>query len=121
MNIPDLSPEHRLNKVVSFVWRGLHNAPKIKKEPLGNGREMWELNTSPLATFDFDELTRLVLAAHEYAVRAEVAPSGPGALRCDCGRVSARARCMSVTHRFRLLLRRIVPILKPRLSNPPTP
>lgn len=72
-----LTAEERLKKVVSFVWRGLHNAPKIKKENIGNGLGMWELNTSPLATYDFDGLTRLVLAAHKYAVRAEIDNGGP--------------------------------------------
>lgn len=77
----ELTTEHRLNKVVSFVWRGLHNAPKIKKEQCNTGCEMWEINTRPLASFDFDGLTRLVLAAHEYAVRVEVGPSGPGMVK----------------------------------------
>lgn len=81
MNIDDLTPEHCMNKVVSFVWRGLHNAPKIHKERISPTSEMWELNAFPLATFDFDGLTRLVLAAHEYAIRAEVGPSGPGRVK----------------------------------------
>lgn len=34
-----------------------------------------------LATFDFDRLTRLVLAAHRWAVRIEIASSGPGMVK----------------------------------------
>lgn len=37
--------------------------------------------SNDLATFDFDRLTRLVVTAHRWAVRIEIAPSGPGMVK----------------------------------------
>ncbi|NOV15908.1 hypothetical protein E5S70_07385 [Ensifer adhaerens] len=38
------------------------------------------IRTSGLATYDFDYLTRLVIGAHDNAIRLEISPSGPGLL-----------------------------------------
>ena len=42
-----------------------------------------EINTSQhkFATFDFNGLTKLVVMAHDRAIRVEILPSGPGRLR----------------------------------------
>lgn len=59
-------------------YRGEHHFPgKIK--PYGLGWSMSHLG--PLATFDSDDLTRLVLLAHEKCIRAQVESGGPNRLR----------------------------------------
>lgn len=49
-----------------------------------------------LATWDFDQLTRLVLAAHDECVRVQVAPSSPRYLRIS---MSPRARSGGMSER----------------------
>jgi hypothetical protein len=69
--------ETRAEKLLGFVYRGIHHAPDIKKF---SGR--WEINHhGQLSTFDFDELTRLVISAHDLCIRASVAASGPGMVK----------------------------------------
>jgi hypothetical protein len=64
----------RAERVLACTFRGLHNAPKIHKMD----DEYWEVNHyGELATFDFDGLTRLVVAAHMNCIRAAVMSSGP--------------------------------------------
>ncbi|WP_017993889.1 hypothetical protein [Rhizobium leguminosarum] len=45
----------------------------------GGGWPMFKVSVraSGLATFDFDQLTRLVVGAHDNCIRLEVSPSGP--------------------------------------------
>lgn len=72
----------RAERVLAKVFHGLHHCPKIHKDEMLNGFEMWEVNKyGEMATFDFDELTRLVIAAHDECIRAAVAPSGPGMVK----------------------------------------
>jgi hypothetical protein len=71
--------ELRCEAVLNCVFHGMHHAPDIKKVPGVGGR--WECNTNTLSTYDFDGLTRLVVAAHDQCVRASVAPSGPGLVK----------------------------------------
>lgn len=56
------------------LYYGKHHIPgKIK--PWGTG---WCVNHyGSLATFDFDELTRLVFLSHDRCIRAEIQNSGP--------------------------------------------
>lgn len=56
------------------LWAGgWHHLPKV--HPFGEGVAInW---AGDLSTFDGDGLTRLVLLAHEHAVRIEIASSGP--------------------------------------------
>lgn len=62
----------RAEAVLADTFRGLHNVPgKIK--PCGNGIEVNIYHS--LATFDFDNLTRLVLSAHQNCVRVEIGPA----------------------------------------------
>jgi hypothetical protein len=58
------------------LFRGEHHIPSEVK-PWGRG---WKVSTHSgrLATFDFDDLTRLVFLAHDRCVRAEIIQSGPG-------------------------------------------
>ncbi len=72
--------EERAELVLAFMYRGIHHAPEIKKEPAPYPR--WSLNhRGDLSTFDFDELTRLVIAAHHFCVRASIQHSGPRTIK----------------------------------------
>jgi hypothetical protein len=72
----------RLEMVLSRTFRGIHHCGKIKKHCEGSEHEMWETNTyGDLSTFDFDVLTRLVIAAHDECVRASVCASGPNMVK----------------------------------------
>lgn len=70
----------RMESVLSVAFRGIHHVPKITK--YGDGNQFWAVNVrSGIATFDSDQLTRLVLAAHHFAVRVEIQSSGPGLVK----------------------------------------
>ena len=62
--------------MMSILYRGLHNAPETQLEKINWANTYYiSLKTFlPLATFDNDALTTLVLLAHDYAVRVEVKP-----------------------------------------------
>jgi len=66
--------EGRMERVLSFAYRGIHHVRKIKKQ----SATRWEVSMPDgISTFDFDTLTRLVIAAHKYAVRVSIHASGP--------------------------------------------
>jgi len=66
----------RINDAISYVFFGLHNAPKRHK--VNSHYEAVAVNTMhDLATFDSDKLTRIVIASHRYCVRISVEQSGP--------------------------------------------
>ena len=74
--------ELRANRVLDTVFLGLHHCPKIYKFNNGKEFEMWEINHyGDMATYDFDSLTRLVIASHDECIRASVNPSGPGMVK----------------------------------------
>lgn len=83
----------RLDRVLAYAFRGIHHAGKIKK----HSDDYWETNIfGGISTFDFDHLTRLVLAAHKWAVRVEITSSGPRMVKLH---LSARTREGSVYSR----------------------
>jgi hypothetical protein len=59
--------------ILAFVYHGEHHIPaKIRDRG-----HLCEINIpAGMATFDFDGLTRLVIAAHGYCARVEIAGSG---------------------------------------------
>lgn len=61
------------------IYRGPHHV-QGKVKPAGTGIE---LNTrlGSFATFDFNDLTRAVIMAHDRMIRFEIMPSGPGLLK----------------------------------------
>jgi hypothetical protein len=72
----------RAEEVLAKVFDGCHKAPKVNKYKVGTEFEVWEVNTHlDLSTYDPDRLTRLVVAAHNYCVRATVRHSGPGLVK----------------------------------------
>jgi len=69
--------EVRAESVLARTFRGIHNVPgKIKK--VDPPHPYWEVHVRvPFATFDFNNLTEMVMAAHEHCVRVEIRGSGP--------------------------------------------
>ena len=66
--------EVRAEAALAHVYQGIHHVPgKIKKL-----RGYWEVVIwGSISTHDFDQLTRMVIAAHEHCVRIELQP-------CNC-------------------------------------
>lgn len=75
--IPPLSEQAALD-FFSKLYRGVHHMPSKLKHEHGEWSVRHYLD---LATFDYDELTRLVFIAHDFGVRASVKASGPRHLR----------------------------------------
>ena len=73
------------------IFGGEHHLPDVKE--FGTG--VCINHHGSLATFDFDELTRLVIVAHKRAVRLSIASSGPGMIR-----IIAHKRIHSATAGF---------------------
>lgn len=68
--------EVRAERVLSKAFRGIHHAGNIKK--FGGPYPWWETSVyGGLSTCDLDDMTRLVIAAHDNCVRVEVTSSGP--------------------------------------------
>ncbi|MCK9570813.1 hypothetical protein M0R72_17825 [Candidatus Pacearchaeota archaeon] len=59
-------------------YRGEHHFPS-KIQPYGDGWSMSHIGS--VATFDFDDLTRLVLLAHEKCIRAQIEQGGPNRVK----------------------------------------
>ena len=71
-----LPDEERMEAVLAFTFHGIHHVFNLRKDPV-----CWTTSVSRLSTFDYDELTRLVWAAHKYAVRVQIQPGGPGLIK----------------------------------------
>ncbi len=75
---PHLTEEEAI-KFFSEFYQGEHHIPgKVKQFGYG-----WAVNhdRGDLATYDYDQLTSLVLMAHHYCYRVSVAPSSPRHLK----------------------------------------
>lgn len=89
----DSPPEERILRVLEITYRGIHHAPKIHK----HSPRYWTVNNyGDLSTYDWDTLTRLVIAAHDLAVRVEIGSSGPRRVKLH---LSARTRTGEMTER----------------------
>jgi hypothetical protein len=66
--------EVRAEAVLAACFIGIHHCPEIKK-----ASDSWSTNifSGQLSTFDYDQLTRLVFAAHKYCIRVSIHNSGP--------------------------------------------
>ena len=76
--ISDLTIEERFNVVVNHAFDGWHHVGDRK--PTGRGGVQFT-TFGGIATFDFNQLTKLVVACHVVRVRAEIAQSGPRMLK----------------------------------------
>lgn len=66
--------------VLSFAYGGEHHIPGEIRQP--GGAHFIEINVPDgIATFDFDNLTRLVIGCHQICVRMEIVASGPRRLK----------------------------------------
>jgi hypothetical protein len=70
--------------ILGMVGNGIYNAPidseKIEWKCGFDGVSVvW--NRTDMATWDFDQLTRLVFLCHEARIRCSIGPAGPRALR----------------------------------------
>ncbi len=65
-------PKEMAHAFFAEFFCGAHHIPRGGLKPFGFG---WAVNCDKsLSTFDFDELTRLVLLAHDRAIRVQVSP-----------------------------------------------
>lgn len=85
--------EEEATSFFAEFYRGEHHFPS-KLKPFGEGWSMGHFGT--LSTFDFDELTRLVLLAHEKCIRVEISQGGINRLRIA---IHKRAREGSIYQR----------------------
>jgi hypothetical protein len=78
MSTDNLTNEEAIEFFSEF-YRGQHHIPGKVKE-FGYG---WMVNhdRGDLATYDYNQLTRLVLMAHHYCYRVEIQPSSPRHLK----------------------------------------
>jgi hypothetical protein len=74
----DTLTESEARAFFAAFYRGEHHFPS-KIQPYGEGWSMSHFGS--LATFDTDELTRLVLLAHARCIRVQVEQGGPNRLR----------------------------------------
>ena len=80
MTLPLIPGEEACARVLARAYRGIHHVPYWRRrKPWGNGIAVSVQGR--MATFDFDVLTRLVVAAHDECVRVEIVPGGPGLLK----------------------------------------
>lgn len=76
-----LPEAERVEAVINHAFSGLHHVRKFTEHKNGP-HSWWSCNVSAgLCTVDFDNLTRLVVAATEYGVRVEIDPAGPRQLK----------------------------------------
>jgi hypothetical protein len=72
--------EERAERLLCFVFGGMHHVYSLKKQPAPY--PWWSMiHSGYVSTYDFDHLTRLVVAAHHYCVRVEITNGGPRALK----------------------------------------
>jgi hypothetical protein len=80
-----MDPVDRAWAVLDITYRGRHHLPSGGRNVTVHRNGNWtylEANViAQLATFDYDELSRLVFAAHDYCVRVEIAQSGRGMVK----------------------------------------
>ncbi|MCP5013878.1 MAG: hypothetical protein GY938_01190 [Ketobacter sp.] len=81
-----------------WIYHGAHHVQTKRIKPCGN--KGIEINTSygGFATFDFDDLTRAVVYAHDKCIRFAIESSGPGMLRLLIHKRHAREGSMSERH-----------------------
>jgi hypothetical protein len=89
-----MTTEDKFNVVVNHAFGGWHHVEK--RQPSGTGVRFNVFGT--FATFDYAQLTRLVLAAHAVRVRVEVGQSGPRMLRVSLHVREHKPTCFAAHH-----------------------
>ncbi len=69
--------QDKVSEFVSDVFGGVHRVRKLENR----GHYYMCVPHGSLATYDDDKLTRIVIAAHKYGVRAEVQSNGMHGLK----------------------------------------
>lgn len=71
------------------VFRGFHHIPGNVKQ-CGERSICINSRTSYMATYDYDYLTKLVIIAHNWGIRAAIVGSGPGMIKIQLWKRHAR-------------------------------
>jgi len=90
-----MTTEDRMEAVLAHAFRGIHHVRNIHKE---SASWWWVSVWDGLSTYDFDQLTRLVLAAHRYCVRVEIGASAPRRIKITLHTRNGRTGFMSHRH-----------------------
>lgn len=88
--------ERRTERVLAVTYRGIHHVPYWNRRRKIGSHSLKVSVLSGLSTWDYDELTRLVIAAHDECVRLEIHSSAPRMLRLS---FSLREREGNITER----------------------
>lgn len=67
-------------KLLGDLFYGFHHMRVERVKEWGTGIAYSD-STRGLSTFDYSNLTRIVLMAHKRCIRVEIAPSGPGLIK----------------------------------------
>lgn len=81
INIDREEAERRCERVMAIAYRGIHHVPYWRKRRWCGEIGILVSVPASLSTFDFDNLTRLVVAAHDECVRVEVVGGAPHLLK----------------------------------------
>lgn len=76
--------EAAAERVLARAFGGIHHVPEwSRREDGGTDGVIVRMHYPPggLATYDYDNLTRLVVAAHDEHVRVAIHPGGPRGMR----------------------------------------
>jgi hypothetical protein len=70
----------RMERVLARTYRGIHHCEGWRaRRPFGEGVSV--THYAGMSTYDYDELTRLVVAAHDEAVRVDLIGASHGYIR----------------------------------------
>jgi len=100
----------------SEFYRGEHHIPNYKPKQYGYGFCVCH-DRGGLATFDFNELTRLVIMAHDKCIRVEIMPKGRDTMIIG---IWKREREGSMSHRHPTLEDAIEAFRKSATPSPAT-
>lgn len=91
-----LLTKEEATKFFSIFYGGEHHIPRGGLKEFGEG---WSVqHRGDLATYDFSDLTRLVVLAHEMCIRACVLQGGPGAIKIAIHKRIRESENMSTRH-----------------------
>lgn len=77
----NLPPEQRVVAVIDHAFGGVHHVRNLRKHTESK-YPYWSCSFyAPICNWDFDNLTRLVVASLEYGVRIELAGGGPNKMK----------------------------------------